>query len=403
MQELIVVTRIFSGIENILTTKHWDHSGSPAYYHFIRKLDLREDINYNLFLLSPKLIGNNRKKTLEFDNLNVVANIVPYYSILFSKHSLFLGKIEVFYNKLIQYIFILYKTYKIKNYYIDRDNILLTFILLVISRSNIVVTRLLGVPESVFQHLTHRNNIYSRIIKWTFSNKRAYFFCTNDGSYAEKVSNKFNSDRFYLLFNGVDKDLMPELNIDRNNKYPEIINIAYVSRIEPGKGHITFIEVLNKMRAIDNIIVHMIGDGRLKNKCKKLVKKYGLCDTVLFPGLLSHDKTVDCISNSDLFVSINYDGSFGNGVLEAATLGIPVVTLQHKSFLSNKYHQFFKFIENCENIEGDLVKFLEDFMRNRLLRHTMSISSIEFSNRYLVSWDNRIDVEIDIMTSIYNG
>ena len=46
MQELVVVTRFFSGIEDILTTGHWGHSGSPAYYHFIRKLDLREDIDY---------------------------------------------------------------------------------------------------------------------------------------------------------------------------------------------------------------------------------------------------------------------------------------------------------------------------------------------------------------------
>ena len=402
MKELVVVARVFSGIEIALKTGHWEHSGSPAYYHFIRKLDLRKDISYKLFLLSSKLIGNNRKKTLVFDNLNVVANIVPYYPILFSKYIPFLGKIEFFYNKIIQYIYILFKTYKVKNYYIDRDNILLTFILLAMPRSNIVFTRLLGVPESIYRHLTYRNNIYSRIIKWTFSHNRSYFFCTNDGSYAEEVSKKFGSDRFYLLFNGIDKGLLSVFNPDRNKEDLKTIKIAYVSRIEPGKGHVTIIEALNKIHTTSGIIVHMIGDGRLNNECKKLVKKYGLCDTVLFLGRLPHDKTISYISNSDVFISINYDGSFGNGVLEAATLGIPVVTLQHKSFLSNKYHQFFRFIENHEKIEDDLVKFLEDFMCNRLLRNTMSRGSIKFSNRYLVSWDNRIDTEIDIMTSVYN-
>ncbi len=400
MQELVVVTRFFSGIEDILTTGHWGHSGSPAYYHFIRKLDLREDIDYKFFLLSPKLIGNNRKKIIVFDNLDVVANIVPYYPIFFSEYISFIKKIEFFYNKIRQYIFVLSRAYQANNYYIDRDNILFTFILLAISRSNIVITRLLGVPENMYKHLTYRGNIYSKIIRWVFNHNRAYFVCTNDGSYAEKISKKFGGDRFYLLFNGVDKNLISIPKVFKNKEFPKITKIAYVSRIVPGKGHVDIIEVLRKINTKNSVVVYMIGDGKLEDKCKKLVKKYRLDDNILFLGKLSHKNTIEYISRSDIFISINYDGSFGNGVLEAATLGLPIVTLKHKGVLSKEYCQFFKFIENNEKTKRDLEKFLEDFMSHKLLRQIMSKNSIEFSKRYLIDWEDRVDSEIDSIVSI---
>ena len=342
MKELVVVARVFSGIEIALKTGHWEHSGSPAYYHFIRKLDLRGDFTYKLYLLSPNATEINKQRMVSFDNLSVTAKVIPYYSIPFSKNFYLLKKMEFFYNKFRQYILVLLDTHSSRYYYIDRGNIMLSFLLLLTSSSNIVITRLLGVPESLYRHLEFRSNIFSKIIRWTFKNRRSYFICTNDGSFAEVVKRKFGKDRFYLLFNGVNKNIPSQLKI-KDNKDDNKIIISYISRIEKNKGHVNFINSLSKLTSYDNLAVYIIGDGNFKSQCEDLVNKYKLDNVVFFTGRVNHNKAMEYLLGSHIFIYINYEGSFGNSVLEAAQFGLPVVTLKHKSFPSEKY-PFFKFI-----------------------------------------------------------
>ena len=97
MQELIIVTRIFSGIEDALVSNHWEHSGTPAYYHFIRKLDLNDKFVYKLYLLSPNAIGNNKYRKVSFDNLNVTAQVIPYYSIIFTYYLIYFLCFRIFF------------------------------------------------------------------------------------------------------------------------------------------------------------------------------------------------------------------------------------------------------------------------------------------------------------------
>jgi glycosyltransferase involved in cell wall biosynthesis len=399
MQKLIIVTRIFSGIEASLISGHWEHSGSPAYYHFIRKIDLSNEFTCKFYLLSHKIIGDNQYKKLSFDNLDIVAEIIPYYSLPFSQYSSFLKKSEFFYNKVRQYALILSKNYRSRYYYVGRDNILLSYILLVVSRSNIVITRVLGVNKGLYEHLMHRNNIYSKIIRWVFDNDRSYFICTNDGSFSEATKEKIKNNRFYLLFNGVDKSLISAPKTITQKKSDGKIVISYISRIAPVKGHTNFIKALSKSGVKDKLRVYIIGDGELKKHCQSLVKDYGLDDTVVFTGSLIHKKAMEYLSSSDIFIAINPDGSFGNSVLEAANMGIPVVTLAHKSFSEKKY-PFFEFIGIDEDIDEYLAKFIEKFVHSKSLQKSLAKSSVNFSSRYLVSWDDRIDTELDIIKSI---
>jgi glycosyltransferase involved in cell wall biosynthesis len=399
VQDLVVVVRIFSGIKAAIESNHWTHSGSPAYYHLIRKLDMSDDFKLKLYFLAPSVINNNIKKKVYFDNLNTAAKFIPYYPLPFSRHSSTLKRVEFFYNKIRQYLVIIIETRNFKYFYIDRDNILLTFMLLIMFRSNMVVTRLLGVTEGLYKHLVVRNNILSKIIRWTFNSNRSYFICTNDGSYAELTKKNLDNDRFYLLFNGVDKPPTSLRDSRGNGEFKNKIVISYISRIVENKGHINFINSINNIEN-KKLIIYIIGDGNLRKQCEELVGKYKLNDIVFFKGNVAHKDAMIYLANSDIFVYINYDGSFGNGVLEASQLGLPIVTLSHKSFSSKKY-PFFKYIENNDRIEENLSLFLKEFIFNESLGQLMSKNSAEFSDRFLISWNDRIDEEIKIINSIF--
>ena len=158
---IAVVVQFYSGLKTILDHSHWSHSGSPAYYNFIKIIDKIDDISYELILLETTGGFKNVQK-IYLDNLKYPITIVPYFRIILSAKIPLLKKIENFYNKIRQYYLVFIYTKKANFYYVDRDNIIFSFFVLYFKKTKIII-RLLGVTENLFMHLTSRNNLLSKI------------------------------------------------------------------------------------------------------------------------------------------------------------------------------------------------------------------------------------------------
>jgi glycosyltransferase involved in cell wall biosynthesis len=395
MQKIAVVLQFYSGLDIIVDSKHWEHYGSPAYYNFIRQLNLDKEVDYQIFFLSTKSSRRDIPKEIILDNLDKPINIIPYYSF-FSRQSLFYSnKIDFLYNKMRQYYTVLRKSHSAEFYYIDRDNLLLTAFILLLTKKN-TLTRLLGVTSSLYDHLTIKNNLFSKMVKWVFQHQNSYFVCTNDGSYAELTEKLIGKSKFYLLFNGVNKNIHNLYKVGRDNNK---IRIVYLSRIEPNKGHYDFIKFISNFSLKENLEVVFIGGGSLQKECSELVNKLKINKIVHFYGRMSHKNVISELMKADLFCSLNYDGSFGNGVLEAAQLSLPIVTLLHPGCLTKKVYSF-KVLKNNQNLQKELLIFFTDFIGSHNLRKSMSNNSFNFSQCYLVSWEDRILEEFKFMRKI---
>ena len=393
--KLTVVARLFSGFESILDDHKWYHSGSPAYYHFISIIDTSDLFEYQLFLLSPKKNKQKTIQTIVLDNLNRPVIYIPYYSMFLSNKLSIIKKIEPFYNKIIQYISVFRFSKTADCYYIDRENLLLTALLLLFKNVNIV-SRLLGVTDSIYRHLVERNNLYSKILRWVFGHERSYFVCTNDGSYAELVKETFASKRFYLMFNGVDKSLLNLHNVETDDFK---LRIVYLSRIEPSKGHVDFINAVAMSGVAEFLEIIIVGDGALFEEMEELVQRCDLDSAVTFTGGLQHNAAMEYLIKSDLFISINYQGSFGNGVLEAINVGLPVITLSHEGCLTLEQN-LLTVVQKDNNVQENTARIISNFVRDKKMRKRMRDNSIKFSERNLKSWDERINNELNIIKSI---
>jgi glycosyltransferase involved in cell wall biosynthesis len=395
-KKLIVIFRGFSGLGVLEPNGEWKNYGSPAYYNFIRRLDERGDIDYCIFLLQSDISDVNKIRKFNLKNLSCEVINIPYHSLYFRETFKVVKKIEFFYNKLIQYIQVIRLTKYNHNYYIDRDNILLSNLLLILNRKSKVVVRLLGVTKSLYRHLTVRNSIYSRFIKWGFENSRSNFICTNDGSYAELISKKFNPLNFYLFFNGVDKTMrqLPLLSLSKKKR------IVYLSRVTENKGHADFINAIYKSRSSPFLEVIIIGDGSFLKDLKELVFNLRLGNCISFTGRLSHSNAMNELKKAHLLMSLNYDGLFGNGVIEAAQMGIPIITLAHPGCVTDKL-SYFKVLPR-KDVINSAADAINEFCTKKSTRISMSQNSRYFSDKNLVSWNDRIDDEIKILSSIYN-
>ena len=69
----------------------------------------------------------------------------------------------------------------------------------------------------------------------------------------------------------------------------------------------------------------IIGVGNQRSKCNELVNKLSLADRVSFYDTLSRENTLKKIAESHCLCSVSTTESFGMSILEALSLGLPVV------------------------------------------------------------------------------
>jgi glycosyltransferase involved in cell wall biosynthesis len=389
---LTIIMQFYSGIKTINDSLEWNHSGSPAYYNLIKNLEVNPNINYNLILLDTSE-GTKKIKQLKLKNLKNRILIVPYFSLIYSNKISFIKKIENFYNKFRQYILVFKYSKNSSFYYVDRDNIIFSFLVLSFQKKSKVVIRLLGVTENLFHHLTIRKNLFSKIIKSVFINPKVHFICSNDGSYAEVIQNQY-LDKFHLMFNGVDS------NIERDIQESEKFNIVYLSRIVKNKGHKDFINGISKSKFSNDLNVKIIGDGDLKKDMEILTKNLDLTKCINFMGRLKHSDGISELSHADLVISTNYDGVFGNTVLEALKMGIPLIVLEHPGCLSlDKYNLFV--LKRDTNLDNNIAKAIDRALIDKTWLNFLKTQSEEFSSKHLIDWKKRIKQELNIVRNFF--
>lgn len=80
---------------------------------------------------------------------------------------------------------------------------------------------------------------------------------------------------------------------------------------------------------------HIVGDGPLRGSLERLVEQEGLERSICFRGFLSRSETLTALREASLFVLASKEDDDGDtegtpvALMEAATLGIPVVATRH--------------------------------------------------------------------------
>ena len=173
------------------------------------------------------------------------------------------------------------------------------------------------------------------------------------------------------------------------------MNITCVSRLEQDKGYIELLDIiyLLKKRSIKFKLL-IIGSGKLKEKIINKIENLGLNSDVELKGSLEHYKIEKYLELTDLFISYNYLGIFGNNVIEATSKGIPIIALDNDVLKSNNKKYFYIAKENDHE---NAVDFIERFSINLDLRIHYSNLSTMFFEKNIGNWHQRIKKELDII------
>ena len=129
--------------------------------------------------------------------------------------------------------------------------------------------------------------------------------------------------------------------------------ITHISNFRPVKRIPDIIKIFNNIQKEMPSKLLMIGEGPEKKDAKKLVKKLGLDDNVVFLGNSYEIDRILCYS--DLFILPSETESFGLSALEAMASGVPVISTNSGGLPEVNVQGVSGFLSNVGDIE-DMTK-----------------------------------------------
>ena len=168
------------------------------------------------------------------------------------------------------------------------------------------------------------------------------------------------------------------------------INILFLGRIEERKGLIYLLralKILNKKH--NNLRLIIVGEGPLKGKCQKWVKKNKL-ENVVFEKEVNQKEIPSYYKTADIYCSpAIYGESFGIVLIEAMAVGTPVVAFANEGYAGVlKNTKGGEFLARPKDYRT-LAKKLEILINNPELRKEMGKWGIKEAQKY--SWPKIVD------------
>lgn len=105
----------------------------------------------------------------------------------------------------------------------------------------------------------------------------------------------------------------------------ETFNFVSVGSLFYIKGYDILIKAFAKMRENSNIRLFIIGEGRQRRNLQSLIEHYKLNDSVVLYGRKNKKEIVEILRTSDVYVSSSRNENFSVSILEALSVGLPVI------------------------------------------------------------------------------
>ena len=204
-----------------------------------------------------------------------------------------------------------------------------------------------------------------------------------------------SGDKIKIIYNGVDfksADISQEEAKKKIGIYGDIILSA--GRLVPWKGFRMLIKIMPRLSEISQLFrLIIVGDGPDQKMLESMVKNLGLERKVYLVGKKSQEELATYLAASEMFVlNSGYEG-FSHQILEAMTVGVPIITTavggnkevirQGENGFMVKYQDEFNLIEAIkslwqnselrEEFKKEGKKTVEHFSSEKMFKETVKI------------------------------
>lgn len=132
-----------------------------------------------------------------------------------------------------------------------------------------------------------------------------------------------SEDRLAPIYNGFDLAVIRDKALEPIEVAPEGRWIVTCCRLSDQKDLGTLVKAVSQISSEYEMHLIVVGDGPERQNIESLVNDFGLSDRVHFVGF--QDNPYKWIARADVFVLSSFYEGFGNVIVEAMALGVPVL------------------------------------------------------------------------------
>ncbi len=181
------------------------------------------------------------------------------------------------------------------------------------------------VQTPILQSLKFAWKPFNQIVRWMIPltyTKADKIISLSEGVKADLIRMNHKLAKNIIVINniGIEKTSILQKGKFQNSKIKKIIVCGRLIKL---KGFHDVIAALPKILKYITVELLILGDGPEKNKLEQQSKSLGVDKNVKFLGFQNNPE--EFISQADLFVLSSYYEGFGNVIIEAMSLGVPVV------------------------------------------------------------------------------
>jgi glycosyltransferase involved in cell wall biosynthesis len=180
---------------------------------------------------------------------------------------------------------------------------------------------------SAYLRIENRTTIlFEQALLWYLLRRPDRLLVPTNGVKDDLVNNfRVPPDKVSVIYNGIDIDTVRTLASEPgglSDEYPGI-KIVTACRLNTQKDFNTLLLAMKEVREKTESRLFIVGDGELRNDIICFAKKLGIEKDVVITGFQKNP--FNFIKKADVFVLSSFAEGFGNVIVEAMALGIPVV------------------------------------------------------------------------------
>ena len=410
--KILYIGRLFSGLENSLSTQSWAPTGAPTIFKLIEELD--QSANEMRLVLTCKdgssTWTERSDKTLVLDGLKTPVRVLAGTRVFPE----FFGRLRTPLREL-RHMWKIWKdvkTFRPDVIYLGNANIWSGGLLARMSKVP-VVFRMMGVYPAMRNALKGRRLAHV-FMRWCYAAPYRAAICTQDGSGIEHWLDAALSKNVETVtwINGVDIPPAPESVPEPLAHLPQDKTIVlFIGHLDTLKGFEVFIDaVLETMFSrAGKFHALVVGTGNGRDAAEAKIEDANLGNDFTFINRLPHSLIAEAHRRSNIYVSLNRLGNLSNANLEAMklgqcmvlphaqhALGIDVIT---ESMFPERTALRIKDADDKEGLVAALLK-MHDFPEQR---QDQALEMERVAQNMIPTWGERIKKETDLLEDIAAG
>lgn len=196
------------------------------------------------------------------------------------------------------------------------------------------------------------------------------------------IKNMRGISKGVIIGEGIDINHFKEMKSDIliRDLYPFLrgkIALLFVGRIHQKKGIELALEAMRVLRKNqDNLHLLIVGtgDSNYVNEIQGLIKRHQISDCVTMLGMVDESLKIELLRGSDIFLCPSYGENFGISVVEAAAIGLPIITTNMVAIAKVLDISGAAIVTNCNVVE--ISNAIERLAGDQKLREKMKIAGI---------------------------